>query len=455
MARTAYSRIDHAGGGIATTLNGAIDASQSTLTLTAATGWPTITVGSFAVIDEGLSTEEKVYYTGRTGTAVTGVVRGVDGTSAASHASGAAIRPCLTAVELDEANLAVLNTINRVSAAGRILVSDAANSLAALDASGNAKILQGNGTTVVSNTMSGDATITNAGVVTLAASGRTGLGLATSDSPQFAGLNIGHASDTTITREGVGDILVEGNHVYRAGGTDVAVADGGTGASTAAGARTALGLVIGTDVQAQDAELAALAGLTSAADRLPYFTGSGTAALATFTAAGRALVDDADTSAQRTTLGLAIGTDVQAHSSVLDGITSTPPFGTVTSGYVEVTANQTGIAASTDLTSLTITFTAGASRRYKVTGVAHFAYNAGTVSGLQLQIKDGGGTVKQRAWGTSLVSGQTVTLTATAVLVPGAGSVTYKLTCLPTSGTVDLIAAATDPAFILVEDIGT
>lgn len=76
-----------------------------------------------------------------------------------------------------------------------------------------------------------------------AAAGATNLGLGTGDSPQFTGLNVGHATDTTVTRASAGDIAVEGNAVYRAGGTDVPVADGGTGASTAAAARTNLGVL--------------------------------------------------------------------------------------------------------------------------------------------------------------------------------------------------------------------
>lgn len=52
------------------------------------------------------------------------------------------------------------------------------------------------------------------------------------------------------------------------------------------------------------AKLTTLAGQTWAADRFTYYTSSSAAAIGTITAAGRAILDDADAAAQRTTLGI-------------------------------------------------------------------------------------------------------------------------------------------------------
>ncbi|WP_457583570.1 hypothetical protein [Ensifer canadensis] len=82
------------------------------------------------------------------------------------------------------------------------------------------------------------------------------------------------------------------------------VTAGGTGATSASGARTALGVEIGTNVQAYDAGLQSIAGLVTVADQMIYTTASDVYATTALTPFARTLLDDADAATVLTTLGV-------------------------------------------------------------------------------------------------------------------------------------------------------
>ena len=143
-------------------------------------------------------------------------------------------------------------------------------------------------------------------------------------------------------------------------GTAIAVAKGGTGSTTAGDARTALGLAIGTDVQAYNSTLAAVAGGTYTGDDSIATVGTVTSGTwnGTAIAVANGGTGSTSTSDARTALGLAIGTDVQAYNSTLAAVAggtytgddSIATVGTVTAGTWSastIALNKGGTGATT------------------------------------------------------------------------------------------------------------
>ena len=124
---------------------------------------------------------------------------------------------------------------------------------------------------------------------------------------------------------------------------------GGTGATSASGARTNLG------VSATDATITAIAALDfTTAGSMLYSTAADTFSLLTSTVAGRALLTAADAAAQRTALSLVVGTNVQAYDAGLAALAS---FNT--NGILCQTADNTFAGRTLTGTANEITVTNG------------------------------------------------------------------------------------------------
>lgn len=136
------------------------------------------------------------------------------------------------------------------------------------------------------------------------------------------------------------------------------------------------------------------------------------------------------------------------------GYATSISVGAGTMGYVQVTANQAGITAVADLTSLTLTVTPASGRRIRITGVIEF-FDTVAADSVALSIKEGATTLAQSHW-ISPAATNNQTAVALVVLTPTNAAHTYKLTLERVAGTgsITMAAAATVPAWIQIEDVG-
>jgi hypothetical protein len=129
-------------------------------------------------------------------------------------------------------------------------------------------------------------------------------------------------------------------------------------------------------------------------------------------------------------------------------------FGTL--GYAQLTSAQTGITTVADVTSCSVTVYVAPSRRIRVSGQAPVTASVANDHSLG-RIKEGGTSLGVWFYATTVVAARDSNGAGSVVLTPSAGSHTYKLTMERTgvsAGDISINATATNPAFILVEDIG-
>lgn len=436
------TRRTYAGGAVSTTITSGINSTDTTITLTASTGWA---AGPFyAVIDPGTSSEEKVLVDSRSTNTLTVTTRGVDGTTAKSHSAGAVIYPVAAAVDFDEANELASTYANRGG-----IVYQGASTFTQLAIGSSGYVLKSNGTdpswgqvveaniadSAVTSAKIADATIVNADISSSAAIALSKL--ATGALPTAITVASANIVDGSIVDADVNASAAIALSKLATGALPTAI--------TVASANIVDGTIVAGDLASDAVETAkikdgAVTTAKFASGILPITTVTSTAGLPTGTDGQVCYVNSNDSSE---------GLYTYNGTSWRKGPGWNAPWGVVSAQ--NSTTTDSSIGTTTKAMFTTSSFTAVANRNYRLSYIEPSVTNSasdvttwtirlGSTTGTVLYQSDVGfiGFPVQTSFVTTLSAGSTV-----------------LVACLKAaSGTTTATRAATLPAQFVVEDIG-
>ena len=188
----------------------------------------------------------------------------------------------------------------------------------------------------------------------------------------------------TISTQNASSVAITGGSVT--GVTDIAVADGGTGASTASAARTNLGLAIGSNVQAWDADLDTIAALAKTDGN--FIVGNGSAWVAESGNTARTSLA-LGTSNSPTFAGLTINGNI-AITGTVDGVDVSDHSARHESGGADTIDHDllTGFFADEHIAHSGVTLTAGSGLTGGGTIAASRSFAVGAGNGITVNADD-------------------------------------------------------------------